>query len=114
MNKIIEKAEAWLNDPDGMDDLNKPYEIVKMLIAEVSRLEAELSRPMSAQERSKLEAQKQEEIANMKKSHAWVASREFVDAARTRMAPFTSHCGACGLPIFQFKAKPQPCPKAKK
>ncbi len=71
-------------------------------------------KPLSYEERKKLEAERFMEVGFMRKSHQWAGSQAFVDPGRTRMAPYASHCKACGLSMALFKVKPEWCSKAPK
>ena len=75
---------------------------------------AELVTKPSYEHKKQLEAQIIVEQSKMKKSHTWVASQEYLDSGKTRMAPYTSHCIKCGAHHINFKLKPFFCPKKAK
>ena len=85
-----------------------------LLDAALGAVEAFQPRPMTYEEQKKEKDEKFWEMGRMKKSHTWVGSVGYADAARTVMTPFASHCRACGLPMQTFKFKPSWCPKKKK
>lgn len=72
-----------------------------------------LMTPLTEAQKEVIEKEKLVRIQEMKESHSWVSVQSYVDVVKSRMMPFCSHCGACGLAMAQFKIEPKPCTKQK-
>ena len=87
-------------------------ECLKLYNAALSYAQELNQQPTWAQ-RQQIDKDRLKYIDDMKHSHDWANTQTFIDAARTRMAPFASHCKRCGLPFLTWKVKPSKCPKQK-